>query len=184
MAYRTRNPHRFSQAVNNSGDIDIGAFRTVRGGMRVGTIWSGGIAPATRGLPGGAVSGNQIVVQSGQAGGILHTATPLEVMQSGVQIWFYDAAVVARSGAGPIVSLLAESGARVLGIIPTSHRARDAAGFQSGYGFSEPWQDVIDFGGVPYYSGLHISAASGAPGFSFSWSPDLNRSGSGNDEVG
>ncbi len=168
MSLATRRPLRMAGALAASGFTDTGEVNFTQGGQRTVTVWSGGLAPAMRGIPGGAASGNNITVFSGA--GRLHKIMPHLQMQSGVQAWFYDSDLPARSGAGPVVSLLAESGARVLGIIPVTHRLGDIAGFQSGYGFSTPWQDVITVE-APFTSGLYVSAASGCPGFSFTYTP-------------
>jgi len=172
MSFLTRRPMIMTGAVSSSGFVGTNELSTTRGGQLTATIWSGGLAPGLLSCPAGAAtSGNQVILVSGQ--GRLHTVIPHLQMQSGIQVWFYDAALPARSGAGPIAALLAESGARVLGIIPPTQRAGDVAGFQSGYGFTTPWKDKIDFD-TPFLSGLMVACASGAPGFSVSYTPGLS----------
>lgn len=156
----------------SSGHPYTGELPTTRGGMYTGTVFSGGLAPAIRSLPHGILgSGNQLILVSGTRGR-LHTVMPHLQMVSGAITYFYDASVIARSGAGVIADLLAESGARVLGIIPTTHLGGDVAGSQSGYP-TQPWkhQIVLD---APFNSGLFVAAASGSPGFSFTYTLEVN----------
>lgn len=173
MSLTTRKPLRFLGGNQSSGHPYTGELPTTRGGMYNGTVWSGGVAPATRGLSHAlGASGNQIDLTSGGGRGRLHTIMPHLQMVSGTRVFFYDAATIARSGAGPVADLLAESGARVIGIIPTTHLGGDVAGSQSGYP-TQPWQHQIQVD-APFLSGLFVSAASGAPGFSFTYTLEVN----------
>jgi len=169
MSVSTRNPLRMAGAVF-SGNPATGEVSYTRGGQQNGTVWSGDLAPALRGLPAGsATSGNQIRVWSGA--GRLHTIMPHTYMTSGQAVLFYDAALPARSGAGPVASLIAESGARVIGIIPLVNRG--VLSVISGQTQTAVnWDNVINVD-MPFNSGLNIACPSGSPGFSFAFTPEI-----------
>lgn len=167
MSLTSKNPLRVGGATIYSGGVATGEIPITQGGQVALTIWSGGLAPSLIGAPGAVhTSGNQVRLWSGA--GRLNTIIPHVQMTSGLQSWFYDAALVARSGAGPVASLIAESGARLIGILPPTF----GGGVWSGTAVS-PMQSTINFG-TPFFSGLNVACPSGSPGFTVTITPEVN----------
>lgn len=164
MSVTSRSPLRMAGATVNSGFPATGEVAFTRGGMRNGTIWSGALAPNLTGCPTGAItSGGQTTVWSGA--GRLHSIIPHVYVTSGQPVWAYDAAT-------PTVSGVSVSGQRILGYVPLTTPAALAV-LSGNTQLSLSWNQVIVLD-MPFTSGLSFAAASGAPGFSFSFTPETN----------
>ena len=164
MSLSTRSPLRMAGANLSSGTPDTGEVHMTRGGKQTAVIWSGALNPNLTGAPTGAVaSGNNAQLWSG--GGRLHTVMPHQFLNSGQPVFFYDAGAITVSG----VSI---SGQKLIGIIPNSMRAPLAV-ISGQVQSTVAWQDQIVLD-MPFTSGLCVSAASGAPGFTCSFTPELN----------
>lgn len=158
MAQITVKPCSINYAPLSSGDVRTGEIQHVRGGGRGGFIGSGAIAMGLTFVQSGAVvSGNNMLVMAG-AGRLnsVSLITPVPTL-SGVGITFYDSSTCAVSGT-------AVTGVKILA-------AFNAAGGQSGQFTTAGSVVNVD---LPFQSGLGISAASGAPGFSFSYTPEVS----------
>ena len=160
MSVRSKSPLRMAGAVVNSGGLDTGEVNWTNGGTQRFSAFSGGIRnlssggpPPATGAP--AVTADHAVLFSGA--GRLNKAQP-HVFVSGGAVVFYDSAVVARSG-----PFLAESGYGILGVIPANTIGMSP---QLGGGIGP-----IDFG-VPFNSGLCVAFASGAHGFTVTFTPE------------
>lgn len=167
MSVTSKSPLRVGGATIYSGGVATGEIPTTQGGQVALTIWSGGLAPSLIGAPGAVhTSGNQVRLWSGA--GRLNTIIPHVQMTSGQPGLFYDAALVARSGAGVAASLIAESGARLIGILPPTFNGGQYSGSPV-----VPLQSTINFG-TPFFSGLNVACASGCPGFTVTITPEVN----------
>lgn len=157
MSVTSRSPLRMAGANIHSGSVDTGEFMHVRGGGQAATIYSGAFGPALTGVPGGIVSGGNVLIFSG--GGRLNSVLVHQnvLALSGVAISFYDAGVIKLSGVS-----IAASGAKVLGVV-------GAAGGVSGQFNLAQNSITLD---SPFQSGLCVEALSGAPGFTTTWTPE------------
>ena len=164
MSLTNKRPLRVAGANLNSGWPATGEQAWTRGGMRNGFIGSGAIVMNLGGLPTGATgSGGHVMVWSGA--GRLHTVIPHQFMTSGQPIWFYDSASHTVSG-------VSVSGQRLIGYVPLTMPAALAA-LSGNIALNLSWNQVITLD-MPFTSGLCIGAASGAPGCSFSFTPETN----------
>lgn len=120
------------------------------GGLVAGSVYSG-VVPAT-GLPGD--------VQLVSGAGRLNLILPHTTVTSGLTTVFYDAAV-ATSG-GPF----AASGHVILGVIPPTWTAN------SGVANAPQARIVME---VPYRSGLCVNLRSGQLGFTYTYTPEINK---------
>ena len=167
MSVRTKNPQYLAGANFTSGGPNTGEIHHTRGGQRNGTVWSGALAMSLVGLPTGALgSGNNAQVWSGP--GRLHTIIPHQYLNSGQPVWFYDAGAITVSG-------ISVSGQRIIGYVPLTMPAALAV-LSGNTQLTLAWDQriVVD---MPFTSGLCISAASGSPGCSFSFSTERLVSG-------
>lgn len=166
MSNTTRSPLRMAGANLQSGFPGTGEVQMTDGGQRTATVWSGNILTnaALTGCPAGAVtSGGQIMIWSG--GGRLHRILVHSLLTSGQPVTFYDSASITVSG-------VSVSGQRFIGRIPA--RSRATLALASGeVDIAVPWNDVIEVQ-MPFTSGLCAAAASGAPGFTVSFTPETN----------
>lgn len=145
-------------AVRYSGGVNTGEVPFTTGGQVVATVYSGDILNPGSGFAVGRVlTGDQLLIFSG-AGRINKVFLTRSVFTlSGPPLWFYDSAIVARSGAGPI-----ESGYR-------------AFGFNSPGGLSGQITQTGPYDlAFPFTSGLCASCVSGIVGFSVSYTPETN----------
>lgn len=167
MSVTTRRPLSFKGANVNSGFPNTGESAWTNGGMQTSCIFSGALAPAVTVAPGAATSGGshvQLVVGPGR----LHRIIPHSILTSGQAVTFYDASVQSASGVGG-------SGQKIIGLIPT--RSRATLALASGQVDTVvAWQDQIEVQ-MPFLSGLCAACASGAPGFTVSWTPETNYPG-------
>lgn len=165
MSVQTRNPLRVLGGVQVSGFADTGEVRINRGGTRNACVWSGNILTnaSLTGCPEGSVtSGGHIQLWSGQ--GRLNTIIAHAILTSGQPVTFYDAGTISVSGTSV-------SGQRFVGRIPP--RSRATLALASGeVDTSVAWRDVIEVD-MPFTSGLCVAAASGAPGFTCSFTPEF-----------
>lgn len=160
MSFTTRNPMRWLGACPTSGGVDDGSFLDRIGGTKTAGVYSGGLAPTGFGGVNVAAANGHVLLATGQ--GRLNTVLPHQAI-SGVQITFYDSAVVALSG----VALYAASGMPVVGVVnPNSFYAPNTLGGPL----------VVRFD-CQFTSGLCASVASGAPGFTATWTPAIPASG-------
>lgn len=157
MSLNTRSPLRTVGGVNQSGQINDGFVGQNVGGQRAYSVYSGGLLTLGSGTVSGingpfsvTVGGNAVIV-SGP--GRLNTAFLHQIANSGSSpIVFYDSNVAAVSG----VASFAASGFTVIGTIPGWPVPASGSVYQQ--------MPLIERGG-PFYNGLGVSAASGAPGF-------------------
>lgn len=159
MGLATTAPIYMGAALVNSGYLSTGEYCHTNGGQQNACIWSGALAPSLAGCPSSAVtSGGHVLIAAGH--GRLHKIVPHQYRQSGQPVWFYDAGAITVSG-------ISVSGQRIIGFVPPRSRAQLA--LASGeVDTSVAWQDVIDLQ-MPFTSGLCVAAASGAPGFTVSY---------------
>ncbi len=138
--------------------------QTVARGTKTACVWSGSILTnaALAGAPGAVQSGGHILLFSGA--GRLNTIIPHALLTSGQPVTFYDAGTISASG-------ISVSGQIFLGIIPFAMRSPLVA-LSGNQGVTVPWQDQIQVD-MPFFSGLCAAAASGAPGFTVSYTPGL-----------
>jgi len=165
MSVSTKSPLSTVGGQLYSGAPRTGEFQHVRGGALSVSVQSGSLlttAAFTTCAPGAVASGGHILFFSGA--GRLNNVLPINTVQSGAPVFFYDAAALAASGTSV-------SGQRVLGVLPTPHQAYMVAGFQSGGG-NPPWQWRYDMD-TPYTSGLCAAIPSGCPGFTVNFTPEV-----------
>lgn len=155
MSLTSRNPLRMAGANVNSGNVNTGEVNMTRGGGQV-------ISKS------GMYSGNPdggIALLSGVAGRLnsvtVHPTPGNPWAQSGIPIFFFDAGPVPTSG-GPFPS----SNHKAICILngPTGHSGQPTVTAAQG-------AIAVD---MPFQSGLWARAASGAPGFSVSITPETN----------
>lgn len=150
MSIPVVNPHIIAGSPRSSGDIQTGEIPWTRGGGRVVSV-SGTFS----GNPDGSVG-----LASGIAGRlanvVLHNTPGNPWSQSGIVVQFYDAALPV-SGAP-----LQASGHKLLAVLngPVGHSGQ----------LSQTGKFEID---MPFQSGLFARAASGAPGFTVSITPEV-----------
>lgn len=166
MAVTSRNPIRMAGAILNSGFPNTGEVRMTNGGEQTACVWSGNLLTnaSLTGAPAGAVtSGGHIQLWSGA--GRLHRIMPHAILTSGQPVTFYDAGTITVSG-------VSVSGQKFIGRIPA--RSRATLALASGeVDTTVAWNDVIEVQ-MPFTSGLCVAAASGAPGFTVSFTPEGN----------
>ncbi len=163
MSLTTRSPLRMLGGLNNSGFADTGEIRMTQGGEQTACIWSGNLLTnaSLTGAPAGAVtSGGHTQLWSGP--GRLHKIIAHDILTSGQPVTFYDAGAITVSG-------ISVSGQKFIGRIPARSRATLALA-SGALDTAVAWQDVITVD-MPFTSGLCVAAASGAPGFSVSFTP-------------
>jgi hypothetical protein len=152
MSIPIKSPHFFAGTPRSSGDVFTGEVAMTRGGGQI---------VCRSGMYSGNPDGGIILV-SGTGGRlcsvVLHGSPGNIWAQSGIPVAFYDSAPVFISG-GPIPA----SGHRLIGLVntPVGHSGQIA-----GMG-----QSALD---MPFSSGLIARAASGAPGFTISFIPEVN----------
>ena len=172
MSLTTRRPVRMAGAVLNSGAPNTGEVAFQNGGIQTATMWSGNLLTnaSLTGCPAGAVtSGGHTMLWSGA--GRLHRILVHDMLTSGQQVTFYDSATIAPSG-------ISVSGQRFIGRIPA--RAPATLALASGeVDQQRQWQTVIEMQ-MPFTSGLSVGAASGAPGFTVSFTPESVPTSTGN----
>ena len=158
MSLRTRRPMRMLGGAHVSGNLNTGEMPVADGGQKTVVVWSGGLLMSGL-IPGYGTlsSGNQIMLWSGA--GRLNTLQPHVMMQSGLAVFFYDTAAIAGSGVGV-------SGQRIIALIPPTHKASYTSGAE--LQTFPNWRDILR-PQVPFTSGLCVSAPSGAPGFTVSF---------------
>lgn len=166
MSVTSKNPLRMAGANLNSGQVNTGDIYFTQGGAQKYTAFSGGLlnlASGGQNPPAGApaVVADNALLFSGA--GRLNKCFPHQLI-SGVSVVFYDASVPALSGPNNFT----KSGYAVLGILPAN--TIGGIGVNLGAG---PF--VAEFG-IPFNSGLCVSATSGCPGFTVSWTPETNPS--------
>lgn len=164
MANTTKRPMRMAGAVLTSGAPNTGEVRVTAGGQQTACVWSGNLLTnaSLTGCPAGAVtSGGHIQLWSGA--GRLHYILPHDMLTSGQPVTFYDAGTIAPSG-------ISVSGQKFIGRIP----ARAPATLTLASGQVDrvmSWTEVMEVQ-MPFTSGLCVAAASGAPGFTVSFTPE------------
>ena len=163
MSVTSRSPLRMAGANIHSGNVNTGEIPWTQGGGARFTCFSGGIrnlssggtAPPT-GAP--AVTADHAVIYSGA--GRLNEVLPHQAI-SGVVLVFYDAATPGLSGPGTYTN----SGYPIIGLIPAntigSYALLGGGPFLSNFGF-------------PFNSGLCVANASGCPGFTVTFTPEVN----------
>ncbi len=166
MSLTTRAPLRVTGANVNSGFPNTGEINVSDGGERTACVWSGSLLTnaSLTGCPTGAVtSGGHILLWTGA--GRLNRVYAHDMLTSGLAVTFYDAAAISVSG-------VSVSGQRFLGKIPA--RSRGTLAVASGsVDTVVSWDDILNFQ-MPFSSGLCVAAASGAPGFTASFTPETN----------
>lgn len=165
MSIPVSKPCFIAGTPRSSGDVQTGEVTWTRGGGRTACVWSGSLLTnaALTGAPGAVQSGGHILLFSGA--GRLNTILPHALLTSGQAVTFYDAGSVALSG-------ISVSGQRFIGIIPQTMRAPLVA-LSGNQALTVAWQDRIEVD-MPFSSGLCVAAASGAPGFTCSFTPEVN----------
>jgi hypothetical protein len=158
MASLIQRPCTVNWQSKTSGDPFTGEVQHVRGGSRAATIQSGALAPALTWSQSGAIaSGGNVLfcVVPGRLNSVLfhHTAVPT---LSGVQVTFYDSSTILGSGTGTI------SGAKILA--PLNFPGGVSGGLIGPNTFLN-----LD---IPFNSGLGVSAPSGAPGFTITYTTE------------
>ncbi len=170
MSRPNHSPTFIAGTPRSSGDVQTGEIPITRGGGRTACLWSGALAPSLAGAPAGALtSGGHTLLYSGA--GRLNTVIPHAYLNSGQPVFFYDAGTISVSG-------ISVSGQRIIGIVPLSMRATLAV-LSGNTQASISWQDKIEID-MPFSSGLCVAAASGAPGFTCSFTPESNILDDGN----
>jgi hypothetical protein len=164
MSTPVKNPTFLAGTPRSSGDVQTGEVSWTRGGNRTSCVWSGSLLTnaALTGAPGAVQSGGQILLFSGA--GRLNSVVVHQFMQSGQPVWFYDAA-------GPTVSGVSVSGQRIIAVVPGTSPANP--GVASGqFQVSVQWSHYLQ-PDAPFQSGLCAGAASGSPGFTVSYIPEV-----------
>lgn len=159
MSIPTKNPCFLSYSPRSSGDVQTGEIQEVRGGGRCAAVWSGSILTnaALTAAPGACQSGGNILLFSG-AGRLNSYFQHQSVLAlSGVPVFFYDAGALALSGTSV-------SGQKIIGVL---NQPQGQSGQFTAAG-------AIVNCDMPFNSGLCVSAASGTPGFTVSWTPEVN----------
>jgi hypothetical protein len=142
----------------SSGDVQTGEVTVTRGGGRAACVWSGSLLTnaALTGAPGAVQSGAHVLLFSG-AGRINTVVQHQNVLTlSGVAVNIYDAGSIAPSG-------VSVSGQRLLAVL-------NAPGGVSGQFTLSTVPFAVD---MPFSSGLCVSAPSGSPGFTVSYTAEV-----------
>ncbi len=164
MSVPVKNPTYLAGTPRSSGDVQAGEVVFTRGGGRASCVWSGSLLTnaALTAAPGAVQSGGHILLFSGA--GRLNTVVVHQFIGSGQPVFFYDAGTIAPSG-------VSVSGQKIIGIIPATMPAvltTLSGSFQMG----RTWNDVMVLD-MPFQSGLCAGAASGSPGFTASFIPEV-----------
>ena len=158
MSVATRNPLRLAGAVLHSGGINTGELLYTLGGQITASIYSGALAPSLNAAP-GATGGPDVLFFSGagrlKGVTLQQTTSPL----SGPAIFFYDTGVV--TSGGPFIA----SGHKILAVV----NPIQVSGAWNAQSIVGPY--VFD---VPFQSGLAVALKSGQPGFSATYTPEVN----------
>ena len=160
MSTPASKPTWLTGGILHSGDVNTGQFRSTKGGGQAATLFSGALLLG---------SGSMVPVTNDGTGhvklwsgaGRLDNVQALHAI-SGVEAIFYDSHVPAASG----VATYASEGKRVLCRVPAN-----TIGLTPFLGGGPLPVDV----GMPFHSGLCLSLPSGAPGVTFSWTPEVNQ---------
>lgn len=161
MSVTTRNPLRTAGATLHSGSVNTGQQNMTYGGGQAICVLSGALLLGSGGsTPVAGGTTGHAVFWSGP--GRLDTVLAHQAI-SGTAIFFYDSNVVARSG----VATIGESGYRIVGVVP----ANTIGSYVTLGGGPLPLQF-----GTPFQNGLAVSCPSGAPGFTASFTPEVNPS--------
>jgi hypothetical protein len=179
MSTPVKSPHYMAGTPRSSGDIFTGEVAMTRGGGRSATVYSGAIAMGVTAAGAGSLSsGGSVLFFSGA--GRLNSFTALWPAGvalagngeggciSGQPIVVYDSAVTAASGVhtdGKIATL----GAKVLfSWCPPKQLASGV----TNESFAQRYlPQPLD---VPFQSGLCVLAMSGSPGFTVTYTPEVN----------
>ncbi len=165
MSVTTRNPLRIIGGQPFSGGPNTGEQATIRGGSLAATVYSGNFAlggsGGLTGAPGAVAVGGDVQLWSGA--GRLNSILIHNVIQSGLQVVFYDTSTVTSGGPFP------SSGHRFLGIIPA---ITYGAGVASGNTFIVNDGKPINVD-IPFQSGLAFNSRSGQTGFTVTWTPEV-----------
>jgi hypothetical protein len=167
MSVNTRSPFRSLGAVQLSGQINDGATAWTQGGQKTFSAFSGGLVTLGSGTAGVLVAnpgtGHAVIASGpGRINAIITHQLPTAAT---TQITFYDSNVVGLSG----VASYQLSGLTVVGMVPGIGLASIPAS-----GVSLAATSLFNPAGIvglPFYNGLSVSAASGAQGFTVSWTP-------------
>lgn len=164
MSVNTRSPLRFLGGVNTSGNVNDGHMQMTQGGQKTYSAYSGGLITLGSGTT-GFVSNpgtGQIVLASGP-GRINEVFVHTSPTVATTTIYFYDSNVAALSG----TATHAASGMAIVGTVPGVTLAQIPA---SGLGFAAGTLfNPVTIIGMPFANGLGASVASGAPGFTVSY---------------
>ena len=156
MSVTTRNPLRVAGAFTYSGGPNTNELAVTTGGAVCVSVYSGGLinfGSGSTNLRPVVHSGGHAVYWSGP--GRLNYVIPHQAI-SGVQGQVYDAATPAGSGVGTVIS-------PILAIIPANSFGMIIGG--GPFPIESP---------LPFTSGLALNLASGAPGVTLSFTPEVN----------
>lgn len=172
MSSPVKKPCFVAGTVRSSGDVQTGEVSVTRGGQRTACVWSGNIltTAALTAAPGAIQSGGNVLFYSGA--GRLNTVMPHAYLTSGQPVFFYDAGT-------PTVSGVSVSGCKLIGIIPAPYQGPLAAA-SGNLQTTFAWPQKIEMD-MPFFSGLCASAPSGAPGFTLSYTAEVNEPAFGRD---
>ena len=162
MSQPTANPCYVAGTTRASGSLQTGEVNITRGGGRTACVWSGSLLTnaALTGAFGAVQSGGQILLFSGAGrlnNVIVHQLTSGETNP----VWFYDAGAITVSGRSV-------SGQRIIGTIPQLTGTLISGNIQAPI-----FQMKLDLD-MPFSSGLCVGAASGTPGFTVSFTPEVS----------
>ncbi len=147
-------------ACVNSGNVNTGEINYTRGGARTFCVYSGALLLGSGGsIPLAAATTGHALWYSGA--GRLNVILPHQGV-SGAAGFFYDSAVVARSG----TATYTESGYRVVGVVPAN--TFGLVGVTGG----GPVPINCE---VPFFSGLCGCFPSGMAGVTFTITPETNQ---------
>jgi len=164
MSVPIKEPTYLAGSPRASGDIQTGEIPFTRGGGRTSCVFSGSLLTNTAltAAPGAVQSGGQILLFSGA--GRLNNVLVHQFLTSGQPVWFYDAGTITVSG-------ISVSGQKIIHLIPNNFPAALAvASGNTQTVVNWNWTYQVD---MPFQSGLCVAAASGAPGFTVSFTPEV-----------
>lgn len=148
MSIPVKNPTFLAGTPRSSGDVQTGELQHVRGGGRAVTFMSG--------LP---LGDSMIFSGAGRLNSILqHTQ-----MASGLAVVLYDGALATSGGPFGL------SGHKVIGIVPPTW-----AGGVQGSGSTTVFTGQPVNVDMPFQSGLLVNLRSGQPGFTVSFTPEVD----------
>lgn len=170
MSIPSRSPLRMAGAALYSGGVNTGEMMTARGGVVAGSLFSGALFSGTT-QPAASVG----AVQLSNAGEMLLFSGPGRLnsivlhasvfVLSGPGTVFYDNGTLTSGGP------FAASGHKILA--NTNAPAAYALLGAAASGYLSPAGAVIAVD-MPFASGLALNTKSGAPGFTVSWTPEVN----------